>query len=140
VRVVIDTNTVVSGLLWHGPPFRVMEAARAGRVQPFTSPALVAELDDVLSRVKFARRFAAAGLTPAGLVADYQRVATLGQPAVIPPVVAADPDDDAVIACAVAAAADAIVSGDRHLLALGSYQGIPIVTAVDLLARLPPPP
>jgi len=94
-----------------------------------------------LTRAKLAGRFAVTGLTPAGVYNDYQRVTVLVQPVKLPTiVVTADPDDDAVIACAVSANADVIVSGDRHLLALGSYQGIPILTAAALLARLTPPP
>jgi predicted nucleic acid-binding protein len=50
--------------------------------------------------------------------------------------VLADPDDDAVIACAVAAQADVIVSGDKHLLDLQQYQNIPILTAAELVQRL----
>jgi predicted nucleic acid-binding protein len=52
--------------------------------------------------------------------------------------VTADPDDDAILACALAAGADAIVSGDRHLLDLKVYEGIPIVTAAEALARATP--
>ena len=48
-----------------------------------------------------------------------------------------DPDDDAVLACAIGAQAEAIVSGDSHLLQLGHYQGIPIWTSAQLLAALP---
>ena len=50
MRVVVDTNTIVSGLFWHGAPRRVLDAARTGRIQLFTSPVLLAELEDVLSR------------------------------------------------------------------------------------------
>ena len=57
-------------------------------------------------------------------------------PAIIPPVVIDDPDDDAVLACAVAATADLVVSGDPHLLKLEAYQGVPIVTPADAVARL----
>ena len=48
-----------------------------------------------------------------------------------------DPDDDAVLACALAAQAEVIVSGDGHLLSLKNYEGIDILTAPDLLARIP---
>jgi predicted nucleic acid-binding protein len=50
--------------------------------------------------------------------------------------VARDPDDDAVLACAIAAQVAVIVSGDNDLLSLGAFQGIPILTAVELLTRL----
>ena len=63
-------------------------------------------------------------------------LARLVVPVPIAPVVEADPDDDAVLACAVAAQAEVIVSGDSDLLALESYEGIPIITAVQLMARI----
>jgi putative PIN family toxin of toxin-antitoxin system len=138
LRVVADTSTVISGLLWHGAPRQVLDAARAGTLELHTSASLVAELADVLQRPKFARRLALAEVTPQTLVVGYALLARLIVPAPIGPVVEADPDDDAVLACAAAARAEAIVSGDRHLLELGAYEGIPILSAAQLLARLAP--
>ena len=56
MRLVLDTNTAVSGLLWGGPPGRLIDAAVAGQVQLFTSLPLLAELRSVLSRPKFSVR------------------------------------------------------------------------------------
>jgi uncharacterized protein len=136
MRVVLDTNIVVSGLLWHGPPRQVLDAARAAAVTPFTTATLLAELQDVLGRPKFADRLVQAGVTAEELVLGYAALATVVSPAPIEPVVVDDPDDDAVLACAVAAAAKAIVSGDSHLFGLGQYAGIPIWTAAQLLEAL----
>jgi len=137
MRVVADTNTVISGLLWSGTPRRVLDAARAGTIELFTSAVLLAELEDVLSREKFAQRLALVGLTPRDLVLGYAALALLVDPAAIDPVVVADPDDDFVLACAVAADAEIIVSGDSHLLNLKKYQSIHILTAAELLTRIP---
>jgi hypothetical protein len=71
------------------------------------------------------------------LIEGYGELAQLVRPASIAPVVLADPEDDHVLACAVAAQADLIVSGDSHLLNLKTYQGIPIVNALEALTRLP---
>ncbi len=68
---------------------------------------------------------------------QYASLVQVVFPPTIPPVITSDPDDDAVIARAMAAHADFIVSGDRPLLALQVYQDIPIVTAKVLVARLP---
>jgi uncharacterized protein len=136
VRVVADTNTVVSGLLWHGNPRRVIEAARAGTLQLFTSAALLAEIEEVLQRPKFARRLSLAGTASHTLVMGYAALAWLIESAAIEPVIIADPDDDVVLACAVAARAEAIVSGDKHLLDLKQYEGMPILTAAQLLAQM----
>ncbi len=136
MRVVADTNTVISGLLWEGSPRRVLDSARAEQIALFTSPVLIVELDDVLKRDKFARRLQRAGVTSRDLVLGYAALATLVSPVVIEPVILADADDDAVLACALAAQAEAVVSGDRHLLSLRKYEGINILTATELLKEL----
>jgi putative PIN family toxin of toxin-antitoxin system len=133
MRAVADTNVVISGLLWQGPSKRVLELARAGRIELFTSPALLAELDEVLQRKKFSRRLSAVGVQARDLVLGYAALARIVHPSSVPAVVEADPDDDMVLACALEARAAAIVSGDRHLLSLGEYQNIPILTPVRFL-------
>jgi putative PIN family toxin of toxin-antitoxin system len=126
VHVVADTNTVVSGLLWYGNPRQALDAAPTGAITLSTSASLLAELAEVLQRPKFAQRLARANLTPHTLVFGYAVLARLVVPAPIAPVVEADPDDDAVLTCAVAAQAEVIVSGDSDLLALESYETTPI--------------
>lgn len=130
MRVVLDTNTLVSALLSpHGPPRRLLDDARAQVFELCSSPVLMAELLDVVSREKFAQRLTAAGLTPLGIVGEIRRLATMATPTDVPRVVANDAEDDHVLACALTAQADFIVSGDKHLLNLGGqYQGIAIVT------------
>ena len=137
MRGVADTNIVVSGLLWHGPPRHVLDAARDGDLTLFTTGELLAELQDVLARPKFAERLKLAGVGADELVVAYAALATVVQPATIAPVIADDPDDDSVLACAITAGAERIVSGDPHLLQLQVYQGIRILTAPQLLAELP---
>jgi putative PIN family toxin of toxin-antitoxin system len=136
MRVVADTNCVVSGLLWHGPSRQFLDAARRGTVELFTSGDLLAELEDVLHREKFLKRPAEAQLQPRELVTGYAALATVVQPGTIAPVVLRDPDDDAVLACAVAAAATSIISGDHDLLTLKKYKEITVVTVAEFLARL----
>ena len=138
MRVVLDTNTLVSAVLSPlGPPRRLLDDARAQVFQLCSSPVLMAELLDVVSREKFAKRMAEAGLTPLGIVGEIRRLAIMAVPADVPRVVANDADDDHVLACAIAAQADLIVSGDRHLLGLGdSYQGIAIATPAQAVQRI----
>jgi putative PIN family toxin of toxin-antitoxin system len=114
----------------------VLDAARTGAITLSTSAALLAELAEVLQRPKFAQRLARANVTPHTLVFGYAALARLVVPAPIAPVVEADPDDDAVLACAVAAYAEVIVSGDSDLLVLESYEGISIITAAQLMALI----
>jgi putative PIN family toxin of toxin-antitoxin system len=135
VRVVADTNTVVSAFLWGGPPAAVVAAAREGRITLFTSPTLLAELEDVLSREKFAARIARAGSSVAQILSGYRALVSVVRPMAIEPTVR-DPDDDQVLACATAAQAQLIVSRDNDLLDLREYQGIRILASADALQRL----
>lgn len=137
MRLVLDTNTVVSGLLWKGTEHGLLaEASARTDVALYTSPKLLAELADVLSRNKLSRAVAASGLSPEHLMSRYVDAVRVVSPADIPGVVLADPDDDHVLACALAAQADLIVSGDPHLLNLKSFQGIPIVGTAEALERI----
>lgn len=105
----------------------------------FSSAPLLIELHGVMARPKFADALAERGLSPQTLFEGYAALVQLVKPAPIAPVIVRDPADDAVLACALAAQADLIVSGDKHLLDLGgTYQGIRIVMpaeAVQLLNR-----
>lgn len=139
MRLVIDTNLLVSGAIAAGLPRQLLEAARAGEFELCTSDVLLAELQRVLGRTKFANRLG--GLTPEGIVADLRKLAVVVTPTSVPRVVPTDPDDDHVLAAALAGAADLIASGDRRdLLPLGSYAGIGIVTAREAIERLAPQP
>jgi putative PIN family toxin of toxin-antitoxin system len=136
VRIVADTNIVLSGLLWSGPPQQLIHAARAKRIELYISVALSAEFAEVIAREQFAMRIRVAGLSAAELVADYARLARIVTAAEITPTVSGDPDDDEVLACALAARADAIVSGDKRLRNLKTYQGIPILGTAEALALI----
>ena len=131
MRVVLDTNVIVSGFLWGGVPRQLLQAAREKRLRLFTSTPLLLELTDILGRAKFARKLTAAQLSVDQLVERYALLATAVHPAAITPTILDDPDDDQVLACALAAKAEIIVSGDRHLLDLREHQGIRIVTAAE---------
>ena len=136
MRVVADTNIVVSGLLWHGLPRHVLDAARDGIIELFTSAVLLEELEDVLNREKFAPRLEAAKATAHELVVGYAALATVVAAEPIEPVILADPDDDAVLACALAAQCEVITSGDSHLLDLKQHKEVRILTASELLIAL----
>ncbi len=136
MRVVADTNIVVSGLLWRGLPRRVLDAARDRIIELFTSAVLLEELEDVLSREKFAVRLESANVTAHELVLGYAALATIVEAEFIEPVILADPDDNAVLACALAAQCEVITSGDSHLLDLKQYKEVRILTASELVGEL----
>lgn len=138
MRIVLDTNVVLSALLWHGTPHQLLEAIRQrGDVQLYSSPVLLEELVDVLTRPAASKRLALIGKSAREVLVDYVEVVELVDPVTVPRVVAGDIDDDQVIAAAVAAHAELIVSGDRkHLLPLGHHNGIPIVEAAQAIKRI----
>jgi len=136
-RLVLDTNVVVAGMLWDGPPRRLLQMAIEGdAVLLFSSPILLDELVRTLSYAKFAARIDSFATDIATLVAHYTALVRVVTPSSVPRVVPDDADDDHVIATAVVARAELIVTGDRkHLLPIGSHRGIAIVTARDVLDR-----
>ncbi len=137
MRLVLDTNIAVAGLLWAGPPHRLLDRAIDEGVTLYSSPALIDELTHTLQYPKFVQRIGRFGTTSVALVAHYSALVTLVSPLQVPRVVEHDIDDDQVIAAAVAARADLIVSGDRkHLLPLGSHAGIAIIDAAEALRRI----
>lgn len=130
--VVLDTNVLVSAFGWEGPERRLYRLARDGSLRAASSPELLTELERVLSYPKF-------GLNTAEIDAITREVNSTSS--VVAPnrkiqAVPEDPSDDRVLECAVAADAEWIVSGDQHLLALESFEGIPIVGTATLLERL----
>jgi len=87
MKIVLDTNTVISGLLWKGAPRQVLDLARAGSFTIFTSPELLAELADVLGREKFSQRLSLAQVSVDELVYGYAALAKTIRPAKIKPVI-----------------------------------------------------
>ena len=137
MRIVIDTNLLISGVISAGLARQLMEAVKTGEFEWCTSEVLLAEFLDVMARDKFASRLALAGLTPQAIVDDLRTLAWVVSPTEVARVVPSDTDDDHVLAAALSGAVDLIVTGDkRDLLALGSYQGIPIVTARQAMERI----
>ena len=136
MRVVLDTNVVVSGSLWSGAPRRVMQAVAEGKLKPLVSEAMLDELNDVLERSKFSERLKLVGKTAGQIVQEYAAKAEIIVTQPLAESVASDPDDDMFLACAVSGKAQKIVSGDPHLLTIKQYQAIPIVTVENILALL----
>jgi len=130
--VVPDTNVLVSAFGWDGPERRLYRLARDGPLRAATSPELLAELKRVLSYPKF-------GLTAAeidAIMREVESTSSVVAPARTIEAVPEDPADDRVLECAVAAEAQWIVSGDQHLLTLGSFEGISIVGTATVLEQL----
>ena len=133
IRAVLDTNAVVSALIFNASAFPLVTAWQQPRFRLLVSPALLEECIRVFHYPKFRlsegeiKRLLYQELVPFITPVKVSRT---------PRVILADPSDDHILACAVAGNADIIVSGDRHLLDLGQYRAIPIVPIADFLARV----
>ena len=136
MRVVADTNIVVSGLFWRGTPRQLLDSARAGLIDLYTSPALLAELSEVLHRDKFVERLASVGVSINDLVMGYAALAKVVKPTTLVSAISDDPDDNLILECALASYADAIVSGDNHLLKLNNFRNMPIITTNELFIQI----
>lgn len=134
MRAVIDTNVLLAGLLWHGPPHALLEQVRAGTVSLVSSPVLLAELADVIGRAKFDAILTRTNTSRERSLAEVRRLAEVIDPPALPQPVCRDPDDDQVLALAIAAKVELIVSGDNDLLLLGSFEGIPIIAPAQAVS------
>ena len=130
-RAVFDTNILVSGHFWKGPPYRCLLAVEAGLVALVLSEPIVSELREKLTE-KFDVSVTEAGEIIDRLSARAEHVSAPGRSGWV----TQDPDDDKFIYAALTSGATIIVSGDRHLLSLGSVEGIEILTARQFLDRL----
>ena len=123
MRLVVDTNVLISGAFYPGPSSRILDACMRGKFQLVLSPDIIDEYTRVGE--EFTRK------RPNVLFARYIEVlistALLVQAPALPKPVCEDPDDDKFIACALAGGAKVITSGDKHLLSVSGYAGIEIL-------------
>ena len=132
MRIVLDTNVLVSSL-WGGPPKKIMESCRSGLITLLASPSILEEYFSVLSRFEIPDEDM--DLSEA-LFADPKRV-EIYSPNTPVHAIKQDPSDNKFLECALAAKADFIVSGDKHLRKLESFGGIPILPPRRFLKEIP---
>ncbi len=136
MRTVVDTNVLLSALFWRGSPHTLLEQVRAGILTLISSPALLAELAEVMNRPKFQAILARSNTDPEQTLGGLRRLAEIVDPPPLPAQVSRDPSDDEVLALAIASQADLIITGDADLLTLGSHGGIPIIDPAEAVIRI----
>lgn len=137
MRIVIDTNLWISGLLWRGKPKDLLCLAESGELELCMAPEMIEELAQVLTYEKLQPRLRQLGLSPAELLTyAIDLIVVFDLPPIDAVIVKADPDDDVFLRCAVAAGASHIVSGDHHLLDMKTYMDIPILTVQDFISKV----
>jgi len=134
LRVVCDTNVLVSAFIAAGPPSRILEEVIAGRLELVLARPVMVELERILTEKL--------GFNMDRWVKVEELLVDLASEVVPEPGATAeattgDPDDDVILACAVTAGVDVVVSGDRrHLLPVGEHCGVRVITPQALLAEL----
>jgi len=131
VRVVLDTNVLISAILFGGKPRDILRLIIRGQINASISPNLEIEFKDVLSRPKFKLTAEECFI----ISKEIEALITMVFPRTSVKVIQPDPDDNAVLECAIEAEADYIVTGGPHLLGLGGFKGIKIVTPSEFLQK-----
>jgi len=130
VEVVVDTNVLVSALLFGGKPGKLIPLWQRGTIRPLASKEIIDEYLRVLTYPKFKLAEEEINFLLYQEILPYFEVIDV-KPG--PRIIKKDPEDDKFIRCALAGKAIWIISGDRHLLALKTYQKIKILTPSDFL-------
>ncbi len=132
LRVVLDTNILISGVLFPGKPRAVLELAIEGKIEAVSSRALLEEFSGVLERPKFRLQT----VEVHAIAEELEAILLIVFPERRVSAIKEDPDDNAVLECALEAKADMIVTGDSHLLKLKGFRGIEILTADEFLEKI----
>jgi putative PIN family toxin of toxin-antitoxin system len=123
VKVIIDTNVFISGVFFSGPPYKILEAWRDGKVQFVVSSEILQEYHRVGGIL--GEEF------PGIDVSRFLELLTVKSEVVtapdLPEPVCVDPDDDKFLACALAGKVKYIISGDKHLLQVTGYRGVEVI-------------
>jgi len=131
VKIVLDTNVLVSGIVFSGPPNKILHSWESGKVQLVVTPEILDEYRTVV--IELHGKFSG---VEGGPILDLIVVnSVLCAPARLPRPVCVDPADDKFIACAVSSGANIIVSGDKHLKAASGYRGITVVSPRGFVDR-----
>jgi putative PIN family toxin of toxin-antitoxin system len=130
-RIILDTNVVISGIFFSGPPYEILKAWKNGKFELITSHEILNEYKRVSEELseKFKEIDQRKMIDLISLESKvYVSIA-------LPEQVTDDPDDDKFIACALGSKTKLIVSGDKHLLDVNGYKGIRILKPKDFVGE-----
>lgn len=139
MKAVLDTNIWVSGLLWGGPPGQIILLAESRQLSIIASETLLMEIETTLTYSKLQPKLQQLNETLESLSRRIRQLVEVYPIASLSVASLRDPDDTVILATAIAASANAIVTGDRDLLTLAEFAGIPIMTPQAFLNRYSPP-
>lgn len=123
MKVIIDTNVLISGIFFGGAPDKILRAWRKGKLELIVSAEILEEYLVVCERIS--QRYPSIDVREILLLIAQN--STLVDSPVLPEPVSSDPDDDKFLACAIASGSKLIISGDSDLLTITGYQGISVI-------------
>jgi putative PIN family toxin of toxin-antitoxin system len=130
-KVVLDTNVLISGILFGGNPRQILELVIQGKIDAYISPAIFTEFREVLVRPKF-------GLTQEkcfSIAREIEDIFCFVFPRITVDLIKDDPDDNILLECALAAGVKYIITGDPHLLKLGPFEKIKIISPATFVTE-----
>ncbi len=135
MKVVLDNNVFISGIFWRGAPHQLIKLAEEKRIKIFTSPKILDELFDVLQREKFKHLFQEGKTNIKEVSKKILKMVKTCYSEIEVKIIKDDPTDNIFLACALSAKVDFIISGDKHLLTLKSFQNIQILSPKEFLRQ-----
>ncbi|MGQ9513789.1 MAG: putative toxin-antitoxin system toxin component, PIN family [Thermoproteota archaeon] len=134
LKVVLDTNILVSAWLWEGNESKIVELVESGLIVGYTSPSLMQEFEKVMKYP----RFKLSNEEISSAVGYYQVILRVIEPKTAVNIVHEDPADNKVLDCAISTNANVIITGDRHLLALQKIKNMKILSSTEFLKLINP--
>ena len=123
MKIVLDTNVLISGVFFGGPPYKILETWRSGKLDIVLSEEIFTEYQRVA--LELSKQFKEVDIS---MFLDLLTINAIWIDAPqLPIAVSADPDDDKFLACALASRSKIVVSGDKHLLAVSGYKSIKVI-------------
>lgn len=131
LKAVLDTNVLISGVLWRGTPFKILKWAEEQRLLIYSSHEILSEVHRVLNYPKFRQHIDTQRVLPGELFAKIMSLCTIVSIDKVVEGAGPDADDDKFLSCALSSKVDRLVSGDKHLLNLKTYSSIRILSAKE---------
>jgi len=136
MRIVVDSNVLVSASFWNGDSERIIALAESKKLELFLSKEIIDEFTRVLGYEDIKRKIRDKGLEMKRTVEKIEAISTIIEPKIKIKAVIDDPSDDKFIECTVEARADYLISKDKHLLKMKSFRDIDIITPKEFLKKL----
>ncbi len=134
MKITVDTNVLISATFWYGDSFRILERVENKEIELVLSPEILKEYEEVLEYDEIQEKIQAKQLTMKQTVQKIQTMATLAYPSEKVNVIKDDPDDNAVLECALEGKVKYIITNDKHLLKLEEFREIKILTPAEFRA------